>query len=269
MPEFHLRPRTGIASAAMAALTAILAAPSLAHAQFPPPSGGASAATAEPVLPAAPDPGTAERQVGRQRIVGERSDSVLRPADISRMRDLMLDAQGAAVYPAYSGQSLPTPRRLNIAYAPDPDRGPEALHLWRGMATSVTFLDPLGKPVPIESVVYDQKSFSMNGKGCMEDGGNGAQPAGDDKDDKDKKPTSTFFMVPCKHWTWGSFLVQLQGQSIPVTFMATSGELPADGGKPVLDMPVVVTVAKPPAATPSTPVTRKVARHATGQEASK
>ena len=253
--------------------TAVLLLPLLAShpaaAQFASPTG----ATTAPVP--VPDAASSARDTTRREIVGGRADSVLRPVDVGRLRDLMLDAQGATAYPNYGGQALPAPRRLNISYAPAPDRPPEALHLWRGVATSLTFIDEQGKPWPIEAVVYDRRLFSMNGQGCTEDGGTQPQAA---EDDKERKQPSTFFMVPCKHWTWGSFSVQLRGQIIPITFMATSGG-PENGGQPVVDVPVVLTVAKPPgkptpAAKPAPPAPRrpapsdKIARHTGSQEAS-
>ena len=257
-----------------------LLAPFPARAQFAPPSGPAS--TRE-----APDPGSAERDAARRNAVGERGDTVLRPSDIGRMRDLMRDAQGAAAYPNYVSKALPIPRRLNIAYTPSPDRSPEALRLWRGVATSLTFLDEGGKPWPIEAVIYDRRLFSMNGKGCLPDDGASTAQAPDEgaKEDQDRKrepQPSTFFMVPCQHWTWGSFAVQLKGQPIPVTFMVSSGASPADGAENVIDAPIVLTVSKPPAApvrrpAPATaprpvaaaPAATGTVRHAAGQEASK
>lgn len=259
-----------------------LLAPLPTRAQFAPPPGTAS--TRE-----APDPGSAERDAARRSAVGERSDTVLRPSDIGKMRDLMRDAQGAAAYPNYVSKALPTPRRLNIAYTPSPDRSPEALRLWRGVATSLTFLDEKGKPWPIEAVIYDRRLFSMNGKGCLpEDGAPPAQAPGEDpeKDRKQEPQPSTFFMVPCQHWTWGSFAVQLKGQPIPVTFMVSSGASPADGAENVIDAPIVLTVSKlpvPVAAAPArrpapataprpiaaAPAATGIMRHAVGQEASK
>ena len=262
-----------------------LLAPFPARAQFAPPPGTAS--TRE-----APDPGSAERDAARRSAVGERGDSMLRPSDIGKMRNLMLDAQGAAAYPNYVSKALPVPRRLNIAYAPSPERSPEALRLWRGMATSLTFLDEKGKPWPIEAVIYDRRLFSMNGKGCLPDDGATPAPAPaqapDEDSEKDRKrepQPSTFFMVPCQHWTWGSFAVQLKGQPIPVTFMASSGASPEDGAENVVDAPIVLTVSKPlvpvpeaparrpaPATAPrpvaAAPATTGTVRHA-GQEASR
>ncbi len=256
-----------------------LLAPFPARAQFSPPPG--TAPTRE-----ASDPATAERDASRRNTVGERGASVLRPGDIGKMRDLMLDAQGATAYPNYAGKALPIPRRLNIAYTPSPDRSPEALHLWRGMATSLTFLHEGGKPWPIEAVIYDRRLFSMNGKGCLPDDGTPPAQSSDEEDRERKPQPSTFFMVPCKHWTWGSFAVQLKGQTIPVTFMASSGLVPRDGTENVVDIPIVLTVSEPPAAAPAVPVRQPPAppaagrpvaaapgarpmRHAVGQEASK
>lgn len=263
-----------------------LLAPHPTRAQFAPPPGTAS--TQE-----MPDPGSVERDATRRSAVGERGDAVLRPGDIGRMRDLMRDQQGAAAYPNYLSKALPVPRRLNIAYTPSPDRSPEALRLWRGVATSLTFLDEAGKPWPIEAVVYDRRLFSMNGKGCLpEDGGtqDGAQAQGSDenseKNRKQEPQPSTFFMVPCQHWTWGSFAVQLKGQPIPVTFMVSSGSIPADGAENVIDAPIVLTVSKPPVPVAAVPARRPApataprpvaaapaatgaVRRAVGQEASK
>lgn len=185
----------------------VLLAPFPARAQFAPPPGTES--TRE-----APDPGSAERGAARRNAVGERGDSVLRPGDIGKMRDLMLDAQGAAGYPTYVGKALPIPHRLNIPYTPSPERSPEALRLWRGMTTSLTFLNEGGKAWPIEAIFYDRRLFSINGKGCLPDDGITQAQAPDEepKEDREQKPQpSTFFIVPCKHWTWGSFAVQLKG----------------------------------------------------------
>ena len=214
------------------------------RAQFAPPPAVAS-------TPEAPNPRSAERDVSRRDAVGERGDAVLRPNDIGRLRDQMLDAQGATSYPNYIGRALPTPKRRNIAYAPHPDRPPEALSLWRGMATSLTFLDEAGKPVPIEAVIYDKKLFAMNGMGCVEDSGTQAQGAA--SDERQPQP-STFFMVPCAHWAWGSFAVQLRGHPIPVTFMATSG---VESVGHVVDVPVVLTVSKPPGVPTAVPAARR------------
>ena len=272
------RRATGASLGAVPLLTCLLAAGAprmaLAQTQFGSPPGPA----ADPNNPAPGDK-------ARKAIVGERADSMLRPDDISRMMDLMGDAQRATAYPTRNGKPLPVPRRLNIAYAPAPSRAPEELHLWQGIITSLTFLDDQGRPWPIEAITYDQRLFSINGGGCVNQDNKpqsqGAQSQGAQsqgaEEEKDRKQPSTFFVVPCKYWTWGSFAVQLRGQSIPVTFMATSG-----GGDPAheansapfVDAPVVLTVSKAPAPAQSPPAAAArrpvaAARHGAGQEATR
>lgn len=166
----------------------------------------------------------------REGVLKENIGTMLNPGEIGAVQNRKLDAQGAAAYPGYAGQALPSARRLDIGYRRGPEQGPQDLWLAQNVPSPISFEDTYGNPWPIVSIAYDPRIYSVNGQGC----GQNTEP----KMVSEDRPT--FITVsPCKFWTWGTFTVQLQGINVPVVFVAGSGNLES---RKYVDVPVVVHV---------------------------
>lgn len=225
----------------------------------PPATPGAGWITPQaspPYLPPAPMSESDMARV-RQMVVNQKRGELLTPEEIGNIKNDTLNAQGQKFYPGYPGAALPSARRLTIRFSPktatSSNRPPDKIRLSLGTISAVSFKDAKGRPWPIVNVGYDPSTFSVGGNGCGANlagggGGQGSAQGGQGAAgglgqvvsglDEGARPTS-FYAAPCRFWTWGNFLVQLQGLTEPIILLASSGHDPA---YPYVDIPIVVYV---------------------------
>lgn len=185
-----------------------------------------------------------EIQAARGGVVGDAAGAILSPGEVSMLRDRGLEAQAAATWPGLSRDSLPEAAARTIKIADPTKRAPEKITLSIGVVSPITFLDKAGKPWPIVSIAYDQRTFAVDGAGCggAQQGQQGQAAAG--------RPT-TINVMPCRWQTFGTISANLEGLAAPIVLVAQSGFSQA-----TIDLPVTVRIT---GASPETEARAKAA----------
>lgn len=195
---------------------------------------GSGAALAQQETTGAPLPLTPEEiEKLRREMSAQAAAEVQSPEEIEAMRRKQLDQQRAAGVAGYSNNTAKRTitRAISvIGNGPAEPYDHQALDLWEGTTTSVSFYDHRGEAWPVESVHYDRRAVMVNNEGCTDQGAGQAKISG---------VGNILTVMPCKFWTDSNMQVLLRGETRPLSFGLGSGSTLED---PMVDGAVTVAV---------------------------
>ena len=137
---------------------------------------------------------------------------------LSQQRDARLNAQRSQAGSGYSFAQPPIllheTKRVDTTRSSIP---PMRLTLGQGVITAVSFVNEDLDGWPVQNVVYDQNTFSVNGSGCGQQSNNRNEGG------------NILNIYPCNFWVQGANInVTLEGYSRPVIFNVTAGSEDAE-----------------------------------------
>lgn len=169
----------------------------------------------------------------RDLLVDQGRATVLDRDQIGGLRDKSLDSQYANQRPGYSNKGQPTPRRRKLQTPLVQNEGaPTRLYMGQGIVSAISFFDSRGRPWPIEEVNYDPQMMMINGNGCGETQAPAEAAQGGDR-------PHVLYAMPCKFWSWTNIVVKLEKAPAPFIYQIESG---TDQEVAVVDMAVDIAV---------------------------
>lgn len=150
------------------------------------------------------------RQMVAEQVV-DYENSQLTPAQLQRLKEQDLARQRIQATP-YTNLAKPVVRSIS----PDlsPGVSPPVIRVSKNILTSVVFTDLDGNPWNIEKVMLNRNQFD--------------DAAGYSQDAEAGKRTNILTLEPIQAIEYGNVTVQLEGKSLPVIFLLTSGQAEVD-----------------------------------------
>lgn len=174
----------------------------------PPMPQGQSASAKKPGSPPPPLPATSIAREVVNSVVGERVDSIMTPADVSKVRTPANEYRQATLTP-YDGP-VPKPVVRSIEIDPTGLSSPNIVRLWQGAISAIVFSDTNGNPWYVTSASFDKRFFS--------DGSDPAKQA-----DKLQGATNMLKLAPTAPYAYGNIVVELEGLPTALIFMLSTG----------------------------------------------
>lgn len=144
--------------------------------------------------------------VGEQ--VSQTQQAQLSPEQRKALKEIELEIQRSQVSP-YNTLPLPSVRSISPNLAPGVT--PPIINVSKNMLTNIVFTDMEGNPWYIDKVLLNRSHFNDNA---------GIDPQG--------KKTNVLTLEPVNPFEYGNVTVMLEGKTLPVIFMAASGQPTVD-----------------------------------------